>query len=68
MQTDFIINLGQKSQVPIISFSATSPFLSSFRNQYFVRTAHNYSSQVKPISSIIRSFGWRQIIPIYIDN
>jgi len=68
MQADFLINLGQKSQVPIISFSATSPSISSFRNQYFVRTTHNDSSQVKPISSIIQSFGWRQIVPIYIDN
>ncbi|KAL3329667.1 hypothetical protein AABB24_033828 [Solanum stoloniferum] len=68
MQADFLINLGQKLQVPIISFSATSPSISSFRNQYFVRTTHNDSSQVKPISSIIQSFGWRQIVPIYIDN
>lgn len=68
MQADFLINLGQKSQVPIISFSATSPTLSSFRHQYFVRATHNDSSQVKSISSIIQSFGWRQIVPIYIDN
>ncbi|KAJ8561139.1 hypothetical protein K7X08_027329 [Anisodus acutangulus] len=68
MQADFIINLGEKSQVPIISFSATSPSLSSFRNPYFVRATQNDSSQVETISSIIQSFGWRQVVPIYIDN
>ncbi|MCD7446414.1 hypothetical protein HAX54_006023 [Datura stramonium] len=68
MQADFLIGLGEKSQVPMISFSATSPSLSPFRNPYFVRATQNDSSQVKPISSIIQSFGWRQIVPIYIDN
>ncbi|KAL2548162.1 glutamate receptor 2.6 [Forsythia ovata] len=37
MQANFLIDLGDKAQVPIISFSATT-------------------------------FGWREVVPIYVDN
>ncbi|GLT47959.1 hypothetical protein SLA2020_216100 [Shorea laevis] len=68
MQANFIINVGNKAQVPIISFSATSPSLSSIRRPYFFRATYNDSSQVKAISAIIQAFGWREAVPIYIDN
>lgn len=68
MQADFIIGLGEKAHVPIISFSATSPSLSSFRSPYFIRATLNVSSQVNTISSIIQYFGWREVALIYIDN
>ncbi|KAK4374103.1 hypothetical protein RND71_004780 [Anisodus tanguticus] len=54
--------------VEVEAIIATSPSLSSFRNPYFVRATQNDSSQVETISSIIQSFGWRQVVPIYIDN
>lgn len=68
MEADFVINLGEKAHVPIISFSATSPALSSFRHPYFIRAALNDSSQVNAISSIVKAFGWRRAVPIYVDN
>ncbi|KAB1205092.1 Glutamate receptor 2.7 [Morella rubra] len=68
MQADFIIQLGKKAQVPIISFSATSPSPTSLRSPYFFLAAQNESSQVKAICAIIQAFGWRQIVPIYVDN
>ncbi|GKV03060.1 hypothetical protein SLEP1_g15427 [Rubroshorea leprosula] len=68
MQANVMINLGNKSQVPIISFSATSPFLSSLRSQYFIRATHDDSSQVKAISAIVQAFGWREAVPIYVEN
>ncbi|GLT85188.1 hypothetical protein SLE2022_033840 [Rubroshorea leprosula] len=68
MQANFIIDVGNKARVPIISFSATSPSLSSIRRPYFFRATHNDSSQVKAISAIIEAFGWREAVPIYIDN
>ena len=54
--------------MPIISFSATSPFLTLLQSPYFFRVAQNDSSQVKAISAIIQAFGWREVVPIYIDN
>ncbi|CAG7891474.1 unnamed protein product [Brassica rapa] len=68
MQAPFIINLGNQSQVPIISFSATSPILDSLRSPYFIRAAHDDSAQVQSISAILKSFRWREAVPIYVDN
>ncbi|KAG8384025.1 hypothetical protein BUALT_Bualt04G0075200 [Buddleja alternifolia] len=67
-QANFLINLGDKAQVPIITFSATSPSLSLAESSYFVRATLNDSSQVQAISAIIQSFGWREIVPIYEGN
>ncbi|KAL8063645.1 hypothetical protein ABFX02_01G040300 [Erythranthe guttata] len=68
VQANFLISLGHKAQVPIITFSATSPSLSSLRSPYFVRATLNDSSQVGPIAAIIQAFGWREVVPIYEDN
>ncbi|XP_050126657.1 glutamate receptor 2.7-like [Malus sylvestris] len=65
MQASFVIKLGNKAQVPIISFSATSP---SLQGSYFFRIAQNDSSQVKAISSVIQAFGWTEAVPISVDN
>ncbi|XVE71313.1 hypothetical protein DITRI_Ditri10aG0141300 [Diplodiscus trichospermus] len=67
MQANFVINLGNKSQVPIISFTATSPSLTSM-SSYFFRAAQSGSFQVKAISAIVQAFGWREVVPIYVDN
>ncbi|XP_044462895.1 glutamate receptor 2.8-like [Mangifera indica] len=68
METNFVIELGNKSQVPIIHFSATSPSLTSLRSPYFFQARPNDSSQVGAITSIIQVFGWREAVPIYVDN
>ncbi|KAH7523913.1 hypothetical protein FEM48_Zijuj06G0062500 [Ziziphus jujuba var. spinosa] len=68
MQANFIIELGDKAHVPILSFSATSPSLTSLRSPYFIRVAKKDSSQVKAISAIVQAFGWREAVPIDVDN
>lgn len=68
MQAKFILDLGDKANVPIISFSATSPSLSTIRNPYFIRATQNDLSQVKAISAIVKAFGWRTVVPIYVGN
>nr|DAD27617.1 TPA_asm: hypothetical protein HUJ06_029085 [Nelumbo nucifera] len=67
-QDNFVVDLGNKAQVPIVSFSATSPSLSSTKTPYFVRTCLNDSTQAKAISSIVKAFGWREAVPIYEDT
>ncbi|XP_027333498.1 glutamate receptor 2.8-like [Abrus precatorius] len=66
-QANILIDVGLKYQVPIISFSATSPSLSSpqRRSPYFFRVAQNDAAQVKAISAIVQAFGWKQVVPIY---
>ncbi|CAK7354092.1 unnamed protein product [Dovyalis caffra] len=68
MQANFVIDLGEKAQVPIISFSASCPFLTSKRSPYFLRATNKDSSQTNAISSIVQAFGWREAVPIYVDN
>ena len=68
MQANFVIYLGDKAHVPIISFSATSPCLSSLQSRYFVRATLNDSAQVPAIRAIVQAFGWRQVLLIYLDN
>ncbi|KAJ6373285.1 hypothetical protein OIU76_027592 [Salix suchowensis] len=68
MQADFVIGLGEKAQVPIISFSASSPSLTSIRSPYFFRATQNDSSQVNGIGALVQAFGWKEAVPIYMDN
>ena len=68
MQANFLIGLGDKTHVPIISFSATSPSLSSLQSQYFIRATLNDSAQVLAIRAIVQAFGWREVVLIYVGN
>ncbi|CAA0371054.1 unnamed protein product [Arabidopsis thaliana] len=68
MQAHFLIEIGQKTRVPIVSYSATSPSLTSLRSPYFFRATYEDSSQVNAIKAIINLFGWREVVPVYIDN
>ncbi|KAL6345761.1 hypothetical protein AAG906_017506 [Vitis piasezkii] len=68
MQANFLVGLGEKAQVPIISFSASSPSLSSLRSQYFIRATLNDSAQVPAIIAIFQAFEWREAVFIYVDN
>ncbi|CAH2060179.1 unnamed protein product [Thlaspi arvense] len=67
-QAEFMIKLANKSQVPTITFSATSPLLRSINNPYFVRATLDDSTQVGAIAAIVKSFGWRSVVAIYVDN
>ncbi|XP_020168505.1 glutamate receptor 2.8 [Aegilops tauschii subsp. strangulata] len=64
-QAAFVSDLGNKSQVPVISFTATSPSLYSGSLPYFVRATLSDSTQVNSIASLIKAYGWRQVVPIY---
>ncbi|KAB1204194.1 Glutamate receptor 2.7 [Morella rubra] len=67
-QARFVIEAGSKAQVPIISFSATSPSLSPAQNPFFIRTAQDDAAQVKAIADVVEAYGWREIVPIYEDT
>ncbi|CAN6204521.1 unnamed protein product [Urochloa humidicola] len=68
MQARFIIGIGNKTNIPILSYTATSPYLSANQSKYFVRTALDDASQVPAIASLIRYFNWRQVVLIYEDS
>ncbi|CAN6174400.1 unnamed protein product [Urochloa humidicola] len=64
----FISNLGNTTQVPIVSFTATSPSVTSDIMPYFVRATLNNSVQVNTIASLIKAYGWREVVPVYDDT
>ncbi|KAJ1380975.1 Receptor, ligand binding region [Sesbania bispinosa] len=68
MEADFMIRLGDKAHVPIVTFSATSPALASLQSPYFFQIAQDDSAQVKAITTIIQAFGWKEVVLIYIDD
>ncbi|XP_042019763.1 glutamate receptor 2.8-like [Salvia splendens] len=67
IQADFVIDIGDKVEVPIIS-TATSPSVSLKDSSYFIRSAWCSSSQVKAIAAIVKKFGWREIVFVYEDS
>ena len=67
-QARFLSDIADIIQVPLISFSATSPLLSSSTFPYFTRTGLNDSAQVEAIAAIIVSRGWREATIVYEDS
>ncbi|KAL8458833.1 hypothetical protein ACS0TY_036368 [Phlomoides rotata] len=63
-QADFVIDIGNKVSVPIIS-PATSPAISPEESPYFIRSAWSCSSQAKAIAAIVKAFGWKEVTFIY---
>ncbi|CAA7017577.1 unnamed protein product [Microthlaspi erraticum] len=67
-QAEFMMKMAKKSQVPIITFSATSPLLTSINNPYFVRATLDDSLQVEAIAATVKSFWWRSVVAMYVDD
>ncbi|KAJ0673991.1 putative periplasmic binding protein-like I [Helianthus annuus] len=66
-QADFVIDIGNKEKVPVIS-PAASPSLSPNNNVYFIRSAHNSTLQLKPITELIKHFSWSEVVFVYEDG
>ncbi|KAL5206658.1 hypothetical protein ABZP36_034867 [Zizania latifolia] len=64
-QAKFLAELGNKSLVPVISFSANSPSRSCSQTPYFIRAAWNDSSQAEAIASLVQRFNWREVVPVF---
>ncbi|XP_071708595.1 glutamate receptor 3.6-like [Rutidosis leptorrhynchoides] len=63
-----ISHVANELQVPILSFTATDPTLSSLQYPYFVRTTHSDLYQMAAIADIVKYYGWRQVTAIYYDE
>ncbi|KAI3695485.1 hypothetical protein L1987_78482 [Smallanthus sonchifolius] len=55
-------------QVPIISYAATDPTLSSLQFPYFFRTTQSDSFQMAAMANLIDFYGWKEVIAIYTDD
>ncbi|XP_054816643.1 glutamate receptor 3.4-like isoform X2 [Prosopis cineraria] len=54
--------------VPLLSFGATDPTLSSLQYPYFIRTIQNDHFQMYAVADLIEYYGWREVIAIFVDD
>ncbi|KAL2981460.1 hypothetical protein AAZX31_13G290600 [Glycine max] len=54
--------------VPLVSFGATDPSLSSLQYPYFVRSTQSDYYQMHAIADLVDYYRWREVIAIYVDD
>ncbi|XP_037434542.1 glutamate receptor 2.8-like [Triticum dicoccoides] len=67
-EATFVSDIGNNSQVPVISFTATNPTLSSAEVPYFLRATVSDAAQVNSLAALIKAYGWKEVVPIYEDT
>ena len=55
-------------QVPLLSFAATDPSLSSIQFPFFVRTTQSDLYQMTAVAEVVDYYGWKEVIAIFIDD
>ncbi|XP_044474721.1 glutamate receptor 3.3-like isoform X1 [Mangifera indica] len=63
-----ISHVANELQVPLLSFGATDPTLSSLQFPYFVRTTQSDSYQMAAVADIVDHYGWKAVIAIFVDD
>lgn len=63
-----ISSISNELQIPLISFAATDPTLSSLEFPFFLRMTHSDSYQMAAVADVIDYYGWRQVIAIFVDD
>ncbi|KAL8189210.1 hypothetical protein R6Q57_028776 [Mikania cordata] len=63
-----ISHVANELHVPLLSFGATDPTLSSLQYPYFIRTTQNDYYQMSAIADLVLHFDWKEIIAIFVDD
>ncbi|GAA0143467.1 transmembrane signal receptor [Lithospermum erythrorhizon] len=63
-----ISHIANELQVPLLSYAATDPTLSSLQYPFFVRTSPSDLFQMAAIAEIVDHYEWREVIAIYVDD
>ncbi|PNY12147.1 glutamate receptor-like protein [Trifolium pratense] len=63
-----ITHIANELQVPLISFSALDPTLSSLQFPFFIRTCHSDLFQMAAIADLVDHYGWKEVIAVYTDD
>ncbi|KAH6799323.1 glutamate receptor 3.3 [Perilla frutescens var. frutescens] len=61
-------HLADELHIPLLSFSATDPTLSPLQFPYFVRTGVNDLFQMAAIADMIKYYGWKDVIAVFVDD
>uniref|UniRef100_A0A0E0QRR0 Receptor ligand binding region domain-containing protein n=1 Tax=Oryza rufipogon TaxID=4529 RepID=A0A0E0QRR0_ORYRU len=68
VESAFVADLATRAEVPVVSFSATSPSVSPGGGRFFARAALSDAAQAGAIAALARLFGWRRVVPVYQDD
>ncbi|XP_061346106.1 glutamate receptor 3.6-like isoform X2 [Gastrolobium bilobum] len=63
-----ITHIANELQVPLLSFSALDPTLSSLQFPFFVRTCHSDLYQMTAVADLVNYYSWKDVIAVYIDD
>ncbi|XP_042392787.1 glutamate receptor 3.5-like isoform X1 [Zingiber officinale] len=63
-----VSHIAHELHVPLLSFAATDPALSSLEHSYFVRTTQSDYFQMNAIADLVANFGWRVVTAIFVDD
>ncbi|KAF9672419.1 hypothetical protein SADUNF_Sadunf11G0039700 [Salix dunnii] len=69
-EASLVANIGNQSQVPILSFAAPgrTPILTSLRWPFLIRMASDGSEQMRCIAALVHSYNWRRVVVVYEDD
>ncbi|KAF8695343.1 hypothetical protein HU200_037573 [Digitaria exilis] len=65
VESAFVADLATVAEVPVVSFSATSPSVSPSGARFFTRAALSDAAQAGAIAALAAYFGWRRVVPVY---
>ncbi|KAJ1418152.1 Receptor, ligand binding region [Sesbania bispinosa] len=63
-----ISQIADAVQVPLISYAATDPTLSSLQFPLFFRTIQSDLEQMTAMANLIDFYGWKEVIAVYLDD
>ncbi|KAL1216975.1 Glutamate receptor 3.5 [Cardamine amara subsp. amara] len=63
-----ISHVANEFHVPLLSFAATDPTLSSLEYPYFLRTTQNDYFQMNAVADFISFCQWREVVAIFVDD
>ncbi|CAA7049553.1 unnamed protein product [Microthlaspi erraticum] len=63
-----ISHVANELHVPLLSFSATDPTLSSLQYPYFLRTTQNDYFQMNAVADFVSYSRWREVVAIFVDD
>ncbi|VAH36492.1 unnamed protein product [Triticum turgidum subsp. durum] len=63
-----ISHVANELQVPMMSFGATDPTLTSLQFPFLVRTTRSDHFQMAAVADLVDYYGWKQVTAIYIDD
>lgn len=61
-------HLANELHIPMLSFTALDPSLSSLQYPYFIQTAPNDLYQMTAIADMVSYFGYREVVTIFTDD